>query len=120
MRLTRERRRGLKTAEARGGWHLGFLASDPAHQRRGIGTRLLTHVLDRADADGAPVWLETSDPANLHLYEKFGFETAARAEGGARLPTFWVMVRPPAGSRGSTQPVETAAAAPDVPGATKR
>jgi hypothetical protein len=32
--------------------------------------RLLEHVLERADTDGTPVWLETSDPANVGLYEK--------------------------------------------------
>jgi hypothetical protein len=34
------------------------------------GRRLLEHVLERADTDGTPAWLETSDAANVGLYEK--------------------------------------------------
>jgi ribosomal protein S18 acetylase RimI-like enzyme len=93
MRLVCEHRRGLKQAESIPGWHLAFLATDPDFQRRGIGRRLMEHVLSRADADGTRVWLETSDPVNVPLYEKFGFTTITEARGGHGLPTFWVMVR---------------------------
>ena len=34
------------------------------------GRRLLEHVLERADTDGTPAWLETSDAATVGLYEK--------------------------------------------------
>lgn len=89
----RERKRALAAVHKDPSWHLAFLATDPAHQRRGIGRKLLTHVLDRADADRTPTWLETSDPVNVPLYEKFGFVTTAHIDGGPGLPTFWVMVR---------------------------
>jgi ribosomal protein S18 acetylase RimI-like enzyme len=95
VRLMAGRQRAISQAHASPAWHLAFLATAPAHQGRGIGRRLLDHVLRRADADGAPVWLETSDPANVPLYERFGFEVTARVHTSARLPTFWVMVRPP-------------------------
>ena len=94
IRLLRQRQRALAKAHETPSWHLAFLATDPAHQGRGIGRRLLEHVLLRADADGTPVWLETSDPANVGLYEKFGFTTTALIEGVASLPTFWIMVHP--------------------------
>ncbi|HSJ22585.1 MAG TPA: GNAT family N-acetyltransferase [Nocardioidaceae bacterium] len=93
VRLVRQRQKGLKQAQSTPGWHLAFLATDPDFQRRGIGRRLMEHVLSRADADDTPVWLETSDPVNVPLYEKFGFVTIAEARGGPDLPTFWVMVR---------------------------
>jgi hypothetical protein len=38
------------------------------------------------------VWLETTDPANVGLYEKFGFTTTAQIPGTFGLPTFWIMV----------------------------
>ena len=45
----------------------------PGSQREGLGTRLIQPVLDRADADGDPCFLETSDRANVPYYERFGF-----------------------------------------------
>lgn len=94
IRLIRRRQRALAKAHKTPSWHLAFLATDPAHQGRGIGRRLIEHILQRADADGTPVWLETSDPANVGLYEKFGFTTTAQIHGEAGLPTFWIMVHP--------------------------
>jgi ribosomal protein S18 acetylase RimI-like enzyme len=95
VRYLRARRRGLAAGHATGGWHLAFLATHPDHQRRGVARLLLEHVLDRADADGVPTWLETSDPVNPPIYRRFGFEVVATAEGTDPLPTFWFMVRPP-------------------------
>lgn len=93
IRFIRQRQRALAKAQKTPSWHLAFLATDPAHQGRGIGRRLLEHILHRADSDGTPVWLETSDPANVGLYEKFGFAITARVEGEGALPTSWIMVR---------------------------
>lgn len=93
IRLIRQRQRALAKAHRTPSWHLAFLATEPAHQGRGIGRRLLEHILERADADGTPVWLETWDPANVALYERFGFITTTHIEGVASLPTCWVMVR---------------------------
>jgi ribosomal protein S18 acetylase RimI-like enzyme len=101
-RLLRARRRALAAAHETPSWHLAFLATDPDHQRRGIGRRLLEHILHRADEDGTATWLETSDPVNVPLYEKFGFTTTAHIDGGAALPTFWVMVRRPVTRSSST------------------
>ncbi len=49
---------------------------DPAHQGRGIGTRLLRGLLAVADAESAPVFLDVrtdNDPARA-LYYAHGFE----------------------------------------------
>jgi GNAT superfamily N-acetyltransferase len=91
------RARGGRLAEmqATGGWHLAFLATHPDHQRRGIARRLLQHVLVRADTDGVPAWLETSDPVNPPIYERFGFVTVGTVPGHGTLPTFWFMQRQP-------------------------
>jgi len=98
IRLVHNRQRAHTAAHATPGWYLAFLATDPYHQRRGIGRHLLNHILTRADADGTPVWLETSDPVNVPIYERFGFGVTARVDAGPRLPTFWVMVRSPGGA----------------------
>lgn len=92
IRYVRARGRALSQAHKYGAWHLAFLATHPAHQRRGVARLLLDHVLLRAEADGTPVWLETSEPVNVTIYEKFGFATLASVEGDD-LPTFWIMLR---------------------------
>jgi GNAT superfamily N-acetyltransferase len=95
VRYLRARSRATARAEQAHAWHLAFLATDPAHQGRGIARRLLDHVLDRADRDGVAVWLETYDPANPPLYEHFGFRTTTTVRGGPLLPDLWLMERPP-------------------------
>jgi ribosomal protein S18 acetylase RimI-like enzyme len=58
-------------------WYLAMLGVDPRHQGRGIGSSLLGHRLAKIDEEGAPAFLETTSPANLPLYERFGFEVIA-------------------------------------------
>lgn len=55
-------------------WYLVALSVRPERQRRGLGRRLLEPILERADRDGLPCWLETADPTNVGYYERFGFE----------------------------------------------
>ena len=56
------------------------IAVAPAHQRRGLGARLLTHLLDDAKRRGSPrVGLEVrvdNKPA-IAMYEAFGFQPIA-------------------------------------------
>jgi GNAT superfamily N-acetyltransferase len=69
---------------------LWFLAVDARHQRTGIGRALLARVFEEAEA---PVYLDTSNPANVPYYASFGFEEI----GKAALPrgaTMWFMRRP--------------------------
>jgi GNAT superfamily N-acetyltransferase len=89
--------RGLRTSAVQDKGHpkdehvfLWFLAIDPAHQRTGIGRKLLARVIKEAEA---PVYLDTSNPANLPYYASFGFKEI----GKAALPrgaTMWFMRRP--------------------------
>lgn len=55
-------------------WYLPLIGVDPAHQRLGLGAALLRHALERCDADGAIAYLESSNPRNIPLYERHGFE----------------------------------------------
>jgi len=77
-------------------WYLGVLAVEPGWQGRGVGSRLMRPLLERADRDGLPVTLETGQPKNLPLYRRHGFEVLRElpppAAGG---PTVWTMMRPP-------------------------
>ena len=95
LELGLRRRKAVAEASAGAAWYLAYLATDPAAQGRGVGRALLTAMLDRCDAAGQAAWLETTDPVNPPLYERFGFATVARLDGGALLPGFWVMRREP-------------------------
>ena len=96
-RWARAKKRAVAEVRREPRWHLAALATDPAHQRRGIAGRLLRHMLQRADTDRLGVWLETTDPRNVALYERYGFGTLAYIEGPAFLPEWWTMIRSPGG-----------------------
>lgn len=75
-------------------WYLALLGTDPQVQGRGAGGRLLQPVLDFADTDGVPAYLETQKPENLAFYSKHGFVVAdeLRVDGA---PPVWTMRREP-------------------------
>jgi GNAT superfamily N-acetyltransferase len=77
-------------------WYLVVLSVRPECQRRGLGSLLIEPILERADRVGLPCSLETSDPANVAFYRRFGFEVTdpalAALPGGPALTT---MGRPP-------------------------
>jgi GNAT superfamily N-acetyltransferase len=70
--------------------YLWFLAVDPAQQRGGLGRALLARVYEEAEA---PVYLDTSNPANVPYYASNGYEEIGRADG-PRGATMWFMTRP--------------------------
>jgi ribosomal protein S18 acetylase RimI-like enzyme len=74
-------------------WYLGLIAVDPAYRGRGVGTRLLEHCMQYVDRDGLPAYLESTNPANLSLYRRFGFRDLAEVRVGSSPPRF-PMLRP--------------------------
>ncbi|MFD5436572.1 GNAT family N-acetyltransferase [Kitasatospora sp. NPDC127067] len=74
-------------------WYLAVIGADPVARGRGQGGALLRSGLAKADADGLPVYLESSKEENLAVYGHFGFEVLEEvrlSEGG---PALWVMRR---------------------------
>ena len=55
-------------------WYLPLIAADPARQGQGLGTALMEAAIARIDADGRPAYLDSSNPRNIPLYKRFGFE----------------------------------------------
>ena len=53
---------------------LSLLATVPEHRGHGYGLRLLTENLRQIDEAGMPSYLEASNPANVPLYMRHGFE----------------------------------------------
>ncbi len=79
-------------------WYLETLGVEPTAQGRGWGGRVLDPGLHRADADGLPCYVETSDAANEPFYRRFGFEVVApRLEHLPGGPAYRGMLRPPRG-----------------------
>jgi GNAT superfamily N-acetyltransferase len=54
-------------------YYLSLLGTHPAHAGRGLGMALLAENLRRVDEEGMPAYLESSNPANNHRYERHGF-----------------------------------------------
>lgn len=55
-------------------WYLGVLATHPASAGRGWGRAVMHAGLSRAAADGLPAVLETSNPANVEMYRRAGWQ----------------------------------------------
>jgi ribosomal protein S18 acetylase RimI-like enzyme len=54
-------------------WFLHFLAVRPEVQGQGHGSALLKPMLERADAEGIPAYLDATSEDNKRLYERNGF-----------------------------------------------
>jgi ribosomal protein S18 acetylase RimI-like enzyme len=77
-------------------WYLAMIGADPSRQGRGLGSALLKEGLRRCDADGLPAYLESSNPANIPLYERHGFEVVGLIQPGD-FPPLTPMLRRPRG-----------------------
>ena len=61
-------------------WHLGPVGVLPAHQGKGIGTKLLSRFCQEVDACLSPAYLETDSDNNVRFYKRFGFEVIRETE----------------------------------------
>jgi GNAT superfamily N-acetyltransferase len=75
-------------------WYLPMIGVDPTRQGQGLGSALLRHALARCDSDGLPAYLESSNPANVGLYERHGFATTRVIQAGSS-PPIRAMLRKP-------------------------
>lgn len=73
--------------------YLWFLGVRPEAQGLGVGSRLLAHGLARVDAKGLPAYLESSNPANVPLYRRYGFEVVEVLRARPDAPEMWAMWR---------------------------
>jgi ribosomal protein S18 acetylase RimI-like enzyme len=75
-------------------WYLPLIGVDPAHQGKGFGGALMSHALVACDRDSLPAYLETANPANIPLYERYGFELLGEIQVGSS-PLMFPMLRQP-------------------------
>jgi GNAT superfamily N-acetyltransferase len=64
-------------------WYLPLIGVDPAHQGQGCGSALLRYALARCDREGMPAYLESSNPRNVTLYLRHGFEIIGNIQAGS-------------------------------------
>ncbi len=76
-------------------WYLMVIGSDPSVRGAGFGHALMRSRLDRCDAEGAPAYLENSNPKNEPYYLRFGFEVTGEIKLPDGGPSMWPMWRNP-------------------------
>jgi ribosomal protein S18 acetylase RimI-like enzyme len=67
-------------------WYLPLIGVDPIQQRKGYGSMLLEHALKVCDEDQMPAYLESSNPENIPLYQRHGFEVLGIIQAGTSPP----------------------------------
>jgi ribosomal protein S18 acetylase RimI-like enzyme len=80
-----------KTAMPEPHWYVMVIGVAPAFQGHGLGRALLQPMLDRADTDQVPCYLETTQPKNVTFYQRLGFrvvEEVVEPSSGLRIWTF--------------------------------
>jgi GNAT superfamily N-acetyltransferase len=75
-------------------WYLPLIGVDPAHRGKGLGGALLSHALATCDRDGALAYLESTNPRNIPLYERHGFERLATIQYGSSPPMVPMLRKP--------------------------
>jgi len=69
-------------------WYLPLIGVDPARQGRGVGAALMRHALAACDREGLAAYLESTNPKNVPLYERHGFELLGTIESVSSPPLF--------------------------------
>lgn len=75
-------------------WFLPFIGVDPRQQGQGCGAALMQHALIPCDRDRALAYLESSNPKNVPLYERYGFELLGTVQAGSSPPIFPMLRKP--------------------------
>jgi ribosomal protein S18 acetylase RimI-like enzyme len=75
-------------------WYLPMIGVGPGYQGRGIGSALLPKAIARCDREYLPAYLESTNPRNLSLYERFGFSPIGRIQTRSS-PSIIPMLRRP-------------------------
>ncbi len=75
-------------------WYLPAIGADPTQQRRGSGSALMKHALATCDEEDTLAYLESSNPQNISLYVRQGFEILGTIHGDT-MPPLIPMLREP-------------------------
>lgn len=83
-------------------WYLPLIGVDPIQQGKGYGDALMAHALSRCDRDKVPAYLESTNPRNIPLYRRHGFEVLGTIQVGS-CPPVSPMLRWPQTGKGTTE-----------------
>ena len=75
-------------------WYLTLIGVEPNAQGQGIGAMLMRHAAERCDREGSVAYLESSNPRNIGLYVRHGFEAIGEIQVG-KAPVVTPMLRRP-------------------------
>jgi ribosomal protein S18 acetylase RimI-like enzyme len=75
-------------------WYLPAIGVDPRRQGKGYGSALLARGLEVCDRGHVAAYLEATNPANIPLYKRFGFEVVKAIQAGSS-PSITAMFRAP-------------------------
>ena len=64
-------------------WYLPAIGVDPVMQGKGHGSVLLEESLKICDRNHVAAYLESSNPAGIPLYERFGFRKISEIQAGS-------------------------------------
>jgi ribosomal protein S18 acetylase RimI-like enzyme len=82
-------------------WYLWVIGVAPAQQGKGVAGRLMRPVFDKADREELLCYLETHKPANVAIYQRYGFRVASETPIAGSPLTLYAMLRSPhAGASG--------------------
>ena len=75
-------------------WYLAMIGVEPNAQGQGLGAELMRHAVARCDRESALAYLESSNPRNMSLYLRHGFEVIGEIRIGAAPPVTPMIRRP--------------------------
>ena len=85
-----ERTENYRPAEPH--WYLSLIGVEALHRNKGCGAALLQNGLRRCDQEHLPAYLWSSNPLNISLYERHGFEISGTIQVGSS-PSIFPMLR---------------------------
>jgi ribosomal protein S18 acetylase RimI-like enzyme len=73
-------------------WYLSLIGVEALHRNKGCGAALLQNGLRRCDREHLPAYLWSSNPLNISLYKRHGFEISGTIQVGSS-PSIFPMLR---------------------------
>ena len=75
-------------------WYLPLIGVDPSYQGKGHGDAPMRHALELCDREHAPAYLESTNPRNISLYKRHGFEALVTIQIGSSPPLVPMLRKP--------------------------
>jgi ribosomal protein S18 acetylase RimI-like enzyme len=76
-------------------WYLLMLGVYPDRQNQGVGSSLIQPILEKADRQNFPCYLETSTERAVRFYQRHNFEVVKTIEFPQKNFQLWTMIREP-------------------------